>query len=57
MKTEQQIFDTLERFIESFPQIRPLGIDPQDIESVITALDWVLDRIEDDDLGEIFGID
>ena len=50
MKTEQQIFDTLDRFMELFPKT-------QDIESVITGLDWVLDRVDDDDLVEIFGIE
>ena len=46
MKTEQQVFEMLDRFME---------IDPKnaEMETIITALDWVLHRIEDEDMIEI----
>lgn len=46
MKTEQQIFDMLDRFME---------IDPKstEIETTITALDWVLGRVDTEDIASL----
>ena len=43
MKTEQQIFDMLDRFKNTHPQP---GMEQGQIDATITALDWVLGRVD-----------
>ena len=43
MKTKQQIFDMLDRFMETHPQP---GMEQGQIDATITALDWVLGRVD-----------
>ena len=43
MKTKQQIFDMLDRFMETMPQ--PSRVQAE-IDATITALDWVLGRVD-----------
>tara|TARA_R110002020_G_scaffold315089_3_gene530269 strand:- start:1295 stop:1477 length:183 start_codon:yes stop_codon:yes gene_type:complete len=39
MKTEQQVFDMLDGFMETDPKTT-------EIDAIILALDWVLDRVD-----------
>ena len=43
MKTEQQVFDMLDRFMETHAQP---GMGQAEIDATITALDWVLGRVD-----------
>jgi len=43
MKTEQQIFDIVDRFMET--HIQP-GMEQEQIDATINALYWVLGRVD-----------
>ena len=43
MKTEKQIFDMVDRFMETSP-------NTTDAFAIILALDWVLDRVDTEDI-------
>jgi hypothetical protein len=48
MKTEQQVFDMLDRFMGVEPNT--IGPKRREIETIIAALDWVLGRVDTEDL-------
>ena len=43
MKTKQQVFDMLDKFMDTDPK-------STEVDSIILALDWVLGRVDTEDL-------